>query len=167
MKKIDDIKIVSVGKGDPLIEDVKRLFDDLYAEFKRLGHKLLPVENGADKWVGSFEKTLNKYSVLLIALHHQKAVGLLHGFLKLLPAYLRGGYIGYVSYTFVSDDYRNFGVGEKLVEEAVHWFTDKGCSSVEVQVLTNNDSAIKFWEKTGFYSESLQLRRFLSPELEN
>ena len=162
MTSPQNIQILRLKRDDPLIDKVIPLFDELYACFKDLGHQLMPIAKGTTAWRESFEKTLNRYSILVIALNNDEITGFLHGFLKMLPAYLEGRCTGYISYTFVSPASRGLGIGKKMVASAREWFVEKNCSSIEVQALINNQEALQFWRRVGFQDESIQFRKFLT-----
>ena len=160
MTSSKNFQILHLKQGDPLIKKVHPLFYELYNNFEALGHQLLPNPNGAITWVESFEKSLNKYSILIVAVENGEITGFLHGFLKLLPIYLNGGLSGNIGYTFVKPSCRGIGIGKKMVRSAKEWFKKKKCSSVEVQALSKNKEAVKFWRKMGFYDESIHFRCF-------
>jgi RimJ/RimL family protein N-acetyltransferase len=53
----------------------------------------------------------------------------------------------------VDRDYRNQGIGTELMERAINWAKEKGIVRLELEVYTENLSAIRLYEKFGFSIE--------------
>jgi ribosomal protein S18 acetylase RimI-like enzyme len=51
---------------------------------------------------------------------------------------------------WVEPDYRNNGLGKKLVNEFKKWSLDQGVDRIRVNVSTQNVGAIKFYKREGF-----------------
>jgi len=125
---------------------------------------LIPLaDNGASIWRESVTRTLGRLSVLGIATRGDSVVGFAHGAVALLPAYLGGARIGQVNHVFVSPALRSGGIGRRLLDVLETWFHARGVSSLELQVLSRNEGAVRFWEREGFERELLQMRRGLRP----
>lgn len=57
----------------------------------------------------------------------------------------------YILYLNVKDSYMNKGIGSYLVKESLRQAKNKGCTAVSLYVKTNNDQAIKFYKRLGFF----------------
>jgi ribosomal protein S18 acetylase RimI-like enzyme len=78
------------------------------------------------------------------------------------PVY-RTKWIGYVNDLCVTASMRGRGIGELLVEDAIHWLRENGAESVEVYVARRNDGAQRFWRRVGA-REYLDRMSFELPE---
>ena len=58
---------------------------------------------------------------------------------------------------FVKKEYRKKGIGKYLVDYFKDDVLSRGISKIEVNVMSNNISAIEFYEEYGFYNLSKQL----------
>ncbi len=71
---------------------------------------------------------------------------------KVIGTILAGydGRRGYIYHLAVDPDFRNQGVGGKLVAISLKALEDIGCTKVALVVFNNNDLANDFWQKQGF-----------------
>jgi len=66
-----------------------------------------------------------------------------------------GGMVGLLEDLVVAADFRNQGLGEKLVAEAVGWAEYRGLKRLQLLADKNNLSALSFYEKQGWESTQL------------
>lgn len=59
---------------------------------------------------------------------------------------------GWVLELFIDSEYRDHGIGTKLMEEAAKFFKAEGLQYVKVEVSSHNTNAIQFYQKNGFVS---------------
>ena len=59
-------------------------------------------------------------------------------------------------------EYRLKGYGKYLIEEAQKWAKERNLKSIELNVLSNNYSAIAFYEKVGFQNYQIKMRKNIS-----
>jgi ribosomal protein S18 acetylase RimI-like enzyme len=155
-----DCKIEKItDKGDPLIEKTNLLFEEMYAFMQDHGLMLGLARDGARKWVEGIRQGLGRFGILFICLQQEEVIGFAHGALRLTPDYLGSKKVGVITHVYVREDIRKQGAGKALVKELEQWFDEKEVSSVELQVLTHNESAILFWESAGYQRELLQYRK--------
>lgn len=57
---------------------------------------------------------------------------------------------GYIHHTAVSSDFRNQGIGRRLVEHAIEALKSEGIIKVALVVFAKNELGNGFWEKVGF-----------------
>jgi ribosomal protein S18 acetylase RimI-like enzyme len=84
-------------------------------------------------------------------------VGFAAGNIRLLPNYLGNKKVGYISHVFVTDNYKKQKIGNKLLAELENYFAEKTVKIIELEVLIENNSARKFWEKMGYISDNLRM----------
>jgi len=136
------------------------MYEKLNAYFYEVGYLLPRPENVGELWLDSFRRTLGRFSNVFVAEQDGRLVGFHLCRLKRLPAYRGGQMAGEVSDVWVEADTRHAGVGEKLVHAGLVWMRQQGVHSVEVQVLSQNEGSLKFFERLGFQPEVRALRFF-------
>ncbi|MBQ9764646.1 MAG: GNAT family N-acetyltransferase [Lachnospiraceae bacterium] len=57
---------------------------------------------------------------------------------------------GYIYHTFVREEYRRRGIGDKLVETGMKALETEGIHKVALLVFEKNETGNAFWEKMGF-----------------
>lgn len=114
----------------------------------------------SEKGQAYFKKRIeNDLSIVLVAEAETKIVGYLlifidsHSIRKINP-------IAEIENMFVSDEYRDHGVGTELIKEAIKQVGEKGAKRLEVEVETQNSGAINFYKSNGFedFEVTLQLK---------
>jgi len=75
---------------------------------------------------------------------------------KIVGTILAGhdGRRGYLYHVAVLQQYRNRGIGKKLVDLALDSLRQKGISKVGLLVFSKNETGNAFWEKMGFYAKN-------------
>ena len=58
---------------------------------------------------------------------------------------------------FVTESHRQRGIGERLVREVEHWFSQRGIDRIEARVAVRNEVSTHFWRKIGYqpYTETV------------
>ena len=120
------------------------------------------IDNGELLWIEQVEKSIGKNVVLITAEKNNEIHGFAHGQLKLGPDYFGNPLIGHIAHIYVSKETRQAGIGREIYEKLHSWFLEKKVSSIELQVVSENEGALKFWNKMGFKKEILQLRHVLA-----
>jgi GNAT superfamily N-acetyltransferase len=158
---MDEFRIESVVPKDPALDDVERLITEMYEYMQHHGLAVPLASNGTLKLRQAMERSLGHTGMLFVARGPDGVGGFCHGMLRLLPDYLGGGVVGLVNHTYVTRALRKHGLGTRLVSALHEWFISKNVSSIELQVLSGNADAIRFWQARGFTAELLQMRKFL------
>lgn len=156
------IRFSEVLKGSPLLNDVEKLFIECYAYFSTKGLLMPLSEDGGRIWRSSIEKTIGKYSVLIVAIQNEEIVAFAHGSLRFAPEFMGAKKVGVVNYIYVNPELRNQNIGFELYTRVENWFKERQVHSCELQVLVLNTSAINFWQSMGFNKELLQMRKMLA-----
>lgn len=75
--------------------------------------------------------------------------------LQTLVSTAEGGPVGLLEDLIVAADYRNHGVGVKLLAEAVKWAESHGLKRLQLLADKNNLPALNFYQKQGWQSTQL------------
>lgn len=140
--------IIRVGKTEDL-EEVFKLQFALNRYEARLD-KLLVINKKSNSAHRNFlKKKIKNNGIFFVCEANKKVIGYIFGYIKwLYPAYTIER-IGYIAEIFVLEEYRNRGVGKRLVKEILRWFKSKNIRYVELDCYISN-IATKFWSKLGF-----------------
>lgn len=118
----------------------------------------LPVAPGAfSAWEKSITPQLNRFASVALAERDGGLIGFVAGRVRALPAYFGGGMTGFISEVYISDSHRGGGAGEQLLKFALDWFVAQGIERVELQVVTGNAGAVRFYKRLGWSEELVQL----------
>ncbi len=69
--------------------------------------------------------------------------------------------MGYIDALFISDSYRDMGIGEKLIKTAEKYFKEKGRDHSELHVFGPNIRAHNFYIKHGYVNKEIKMRKTL------
>jgi GNAT superfamily N-acetyltransferase len=163
---MQDRFVVSVVEGadEQILGAVEELFRELYDWMCRLGLMIPLAPAGVRKWRDAVSASLGRFGVLVIARKasgDERIIGFAQGVLRRTPDYLGSLWVGHVPHVYVVEEFRSTGCGSRMVDALLGWFARSGVRSVELQVLVRNSHAIRFWEREGFTSELVQMRRSL------
>lgn len=134
------------------------MYAKLNAYFFEVGYLLPRPENVGEAWMESYRRTLGRFSNVFVAEREGHLLGFILCRLKRLPAHMGGVMVGEVSDVWVEDEARRSGVGRALVQAGLVWMMEQGVHSVEVQVLSENEASLKFFESLGFKLELRAMR---------
>ena len=68
---------------------------------------------------------------------------------------------GYVSNLFVQKNYRNKGIGIKLLDISLKWLKESKVKYVSLEIHLENKDALNFYTKTGFKKYTVKLHKKL------
>jgi dTDP-4-amino-4,6-dideoxy-D-galactose acyltransferase len=74
-----------------------------------------------------------------------------------ITCHLDPGKVGRIGLLAIEPRARSAGVGTRLVEAALHWFSDNGAKRASVVTQGENVGAIRLYERTGFQIDSVAL----------
>ncbi len=89
-------------------------------------------------------------TLLLVAEIDGEIVGFTLGKIQKYPPIFQIEEFGYLSDTFVKEEYRRKRIGEKLTHEMLEWFKSRGMKRVELSVDVRNKIGVSAWTKFGF-----------------
>lgn len=110
-----------------------------------------PAQDGRENFAKHAETQIDSdSSLLLVAESDGVIVGYcLAGMAERPPVLVDRGY-GMIDDLAVVGEWRRKGIGEVLLRAAEAWFRERGIRRVELQVVTANDVASRFWAKMGY-----------------
>jgi len=138
------------------IPELCKCFEIMYGELVHFG---LPFELNILK----VQEMLNimirsKFNVIFVLEHESSISGMLIATASKLESRFKtstyGGMVGKMTELFVKQELRGRGIAEKLYTKAEEWYKSLGISFIELDVLEQNSTARKFWEKQGFTNMS-------------
>jgi L-amino acid N-acyltransferase YncA len=103
-------------------------------------------------YIGEFLRDRNR--VAIVAEENKKMVGYILGSIRIYPVYISRTKSGCLDEAFVDMNYRNKGIGKKLLSELVKWFKSKKIRDVVASVDARNETSIKIWKKLGFHTHA-------------
>ena len=98
-----------------------------------------PMSNGEN-----LMKPWQRGDCMFTARHDNTIAGFIHVVLE------SGSRVGYIQRHIVAPDFRNQGIGGKLLDYALQWSRDHRLGSVIAQVSTKNHPAVAFYLDRGF-----------------
>ncbi|NMC07694.1 MAG: GNAT family N-acetyltransferase [Candidatus Lokiarchaeota archaeon] len=144
----EDIKIRTYNERDE--EYVSNLMRDLCGVYH--------IEFNETRWRKSLEEKFHRSdgARLFVADKDGIAIGM-------LVAEIRKGdeRVGYITNLIVAPEYRNKGVGEKLIKAAIDFLRENHVPVMKVNLRAAPDSPAKFFMKMGFSEFAIQLRKDL------
>ena len=95
---------------------------------------------------------------VLVALDGKELIG--SGYVQIregkpYQSHVKYGYIGFV---FVRPEHRGKGVVSKIMSDLTDWAKAKGITEIRLDVYSDNDSAIRAYEKAGFSKLLTEMR---------
>ena len=111
----------------------------------------LTLNAGAADWFFGYlrDNLDNPNMAIYVAVSDQSVIGYTFGQIMQRPT-LQSGDCGYIADVCVRDGWRRQGTGRQLHSRLRAWFTSRGITAVEVQVVRANPAAQAFWRKMGY-----------------
>jgi len=145
----------------PGLAAVEPLWTALYRHQAAHGMQVCVPSNGFALWRDGLRTVLGRFVTVWIAETQGEAVGFLCGRERVLPAYLGGGSVGYISEVFVGETHRGRGIGAQLMAAATKFYREKNIRRMELQVVAGNPDALDFYLKLGWREELSQMVRMI------
>lgn len=67
--------------------------------------------------------------------------------------------MGEIESLFVKKEYRKYGLGDKLMNNAIEWLNSKGAKTKRIGVAEGNENILEFYKKYGFYKRRVVLEQ--------
>lgn len=100
----------------------------------------------------------NPKALLLVALYKEKIVSCGYALEKTARSYLDHDTYAYLRFMFTVPDYRGHGINKLIIEGLKEWAYSRGLSEIRLTVYSDNDPAIRAYEKVGFKSHMIEMR---------
>ncbi len=145
----NQINIQSLTEIDTkaIIMFLKNLYkENLDTLFKRFSSPTLKEEK---KFI---ERIYNSNGVILGAKYKNNIIGILTAARYQNFQLAHSIYIG----ISVLKNYRNMGVGTKLMKQLEYWARDNQVKRIELEVFSNNSNAIRFYKRLGYETEGIK-----------
>ena len=126
-------------------------------EFDR--HRFLSPDEGAEAGYGEFLGTQLRAddTVVMVAEVDGEVAGYVYAGVEPLSWKELRDEAGFVHDLLVSDQARNSGVGQQLLEAAVGWLRQRGMPRVVLWTAARNDGARRLFERRGFRPTMIEL----------
>lgn len=99
-------------------------------------------------------------NAILIVLEDDGAIiGCGFGEIRSNEHYYRQEKFGYIGLMSVTEQYRGQGLGGMIIQALLDFFKSKNIREVKLKVFSNNDPAIRAYEKMGFEGYFLEMKR--------
>jgi len=150
----------------------RKLKERDWAEFKKLSDEFqrynLKLTRKFDKSHVFFENPFTKKDFLKIlrrkdklyigVLHKEKIIGFAYA--QTVPDERhKSKSVGWLSEIFITKKYRGKGIADKIWDEILPWFKFKKVSFLKLDVLCNNERAIRVYKKWGFKPYTMIMSR--------
>lgn len=67
--------------------------------------------------------------------------------------------IGEIDSLFVEKEYRNYGLGDKMINNALEWLNANQSKTIIIAVSEGNEEVIEFYKRYGFYKRRIILEK--------
>lgn len=143
---------------------------DIVKNWKKLmdyHKKLDPFFTRSDDSINAFIKHVKKSiekddSFLAVAINCDKVIGYCLMITSEYPPVFNIKKYGEICDMYVSEEYRNRGIGKRLVKMAIKWAKLRGLRRVELKASSKNNIGLYFWNEIGFkeYLKNMYLDGF-------
>lgn len=158
MRAVTEIMVAGAAEIDTILA----LWGELAAYHARLDPAFTPSAQWRSTYAGYLGTLVGRSDArVLAARSDHRLVGFGVGRITLLPPFFAERRRGFIQDVFTHPDYRRQGIARRVVEALLAWLREEQVETVELTVATNNDEAIRLWERLGFRSYMLHFKRAL------
>jgi ribosomal protein S18 acetylase RimI-like enzyme len=133
---------------------VERIWEEMVNYHRKISTiDLEMVDKAPDIFMKYFEKHVRSRIMKALVAEKKpedKIIGYLLGELQRRPPLMKTKYRGFISDIAVTENMRGKGVGSKLLESFEAWAKGKKMRYVHLDVVPENDRALKLYDKHGF-----------------
>jgi len=145
-----EIRHADVDDGESLLE----LWHGFTANLAEYDERYRHRETADERWLQYFENQLvdSKYGTVVVADAGEEIVGVLEARVMGDHPIFRLPDHGYINGHYVQADYRQAGIGSRLVEAAIEWFAadPRAVDFCRVDVLEGDASGAEAYRELGF-----------------
>jgi len=99
-----------------------------------------------------------KDAEILVIVINNKLVGSGYALIKKSPPYNDPEYYAYMGFMYIAPDHRGKGLNGALCTKLIQWAKKRNINEVQLDVYTENKSAIDAYAKIGFKPDLLKMR---------
>ncbi|MCV9926214.1 GNAT family N-acetyltransferase [Flavobacterium sp. LS1R49] len=119
-----------------------------------------PTLNESDVKYYDIDKMIASPDIeLLVAELDGEIIGLGYARIENSKPFVKHVQYGYLGFMYVDPKYRGLGVIHKIIERLIVWTTSREITELRLDVYQANESAIKAYQKLGFTSHYIQMRK--------
>ena len=107
----------------------------------------------------------NPNSQLLIAECEQRIIATGYIQFRLSKPSLQHDQHGYLGFMFVAPEFRGQGINQTILDRLMQWGNSKGVSDFYLDVYSQNEAAIRAYEKAGFKPSMLEMKFKSKPSM--
>jgi GNAT superfamily N-acetyltransferase len=96
---------------------------------------------------------------LAVATLKGQVVGSGYARIEKAEPFLRHAHHAYLGFMYTKPEYRGKGINRKILNELDRWAQTKGINELRLEVYYQNASAIKAYEKAGFLTHMITMRK--------
>ncbi len=137
---------------------------------------LLDFEQGVINFERPFDPTLKEEKIsyydikmmilsdeveVIVAVENDEVIGSGYARIEEVKPYLKHSKHAYLGFMFVKPSHRGRGVNRLVIEALYSWIKSKSITEVRLDVYADNPGAIKAYEKVGFKSLLINMRKEL------
>lgn len=95
---------------------------------------------------------------VIVALINNVIIGSAYAKIEEAKNYLQHSHYVYLGFMYVKPAFRGKGINKKIIDELVKWAQSKDIQEMRLDVYSDNESAIKAYQKAGFKSHLINMR---------
>ena len=103
-------------------------------------------------------------SEVVVAVVGQEIVGCGYARIEASEPHFRHPEHSYLGFMYVVPEYRGKGVNKRILDALEKWTKAQGVTEMKLEVYLGNNSAIRAYEKSGYTSNLIEMRKTLNEE---
>lgn len=133
------------------VDQIVELWKYMMTYHQRINEHFAKSRNGHEKFRLFLKRQIGSGSaVVMIAREQDEIIGFCLGLIMEYPPVFSQRKKGHINDMVVKEEFQGQGVGGNLLEKTLYWFKQVGIENIELDVVTGNESAEKFYQKHGF-----------------
>ena len=143
--------IIKIAKKDD-IKDIVELAFNIHTQHS-IYNRYYSLRDNAKELIKKYYLKLiqSKEHYFIVAIENEKVIGYAYASTGKRAPYYKEVNFGFFDEIFIKEEYRNKGIGNKMIDNIMTWFKEQGFIYTEMEVDTNNEVAISVCKKKGYY----------------
>lgn len=96
---------------------------------------------------------------VLVAVINDEIIGSGYSSIRQAKDYLKHKQYAYIGFMYVKPEYRGKGVNRQILDALEKWTIDRGITEMRLEVYKDNSAAVRAYEKFGFNTHLLEMRK--------